>query len=281
VAKPLGLSLSFLAAYRCYSRTAANSSTRSIRNKNTLMVKYGLLLLGCAGLLSATTINVNSIQPATGAGYQQDEYGEYIGPYQLNTSIGPLLIMCINLQYGVNPPYTAYLTPVSDIPASPQTTYLANKTIYEEETYLFSLIVNAPDLITQAEIQDAAWALNDQGFDQTLVNKNDTQSLASLAYYNQAVNMVSGDSLANAFYSGYDVISNTAGVGSNTQEFLYHDPPATTPEPASVALMGFSLVGFGLLLKRANRNNLNRKTSCRLWSPRAGADDKAHRHSEF
>lgn len=244
------------------------------------MVKYVLLLLSCAGLLSAGTINVNSIQPATGAGYQQDQYGEYIGPYQLNTSIGSLMIMCINLQYGVNPPYTAYLTPVSDIPTSPQTTYLANKIIYEEETYLFSLIVNAPDLITQAEIQDAAWALNDQSFDQTLVKQNDTQSLASLAYYNQAVNMVSGDSLGNAFYSGYDVISNTVGVGSNTQEFIYHDPPAATPEPASLALMGFSLLGFGLLLKRANRNSLSRKTSCRLWGPCAKADGKA-RIEEF
>jgi hypothetical protein len=226
------------------------------------MVKYGLLLLlGCAGVLSADTINVNSIQPATGAGYQQDQFQEYIGPYQLDTSIGSLLIMCINLQYGVNPPYTAYVTPVSNIPTSPQTTYLANATLYEEETYLFSLIVSAPNLITQAEIQDAAWALNDSSFDQTLVSKNNTQSQASLAYYNLAVNMVSGGSLANAFYSGYDVISNTAGVDSNTQEFIYHDPPAATPEPASVALMGFSLVGFGLLLKRVNRNNLSRKTS--------------------
>jgi PEP-CTERM motif len=236
-------------------------STRSIRNTNTLMVKYGLLLLGCAGLLSATTINVNSIQPATGAGYQQDQYGEYIGPYQLNTSIGPLQIMCIDLQYGVNPPFTAYVTPVSNIPTSPQTTYLADQTIYEQETYLFSLIVNAPNLTTQAEIQDAAWALNDSSFYQTLVSTNNTQSLASLSYYNQVANMSAG-SLAPAFdYSKYDVISNTAGAGSNTQEFIYLDPTAATPEPASVGLMGFSLLGFGLLIKSANRNNLSRKTS--------------------
>ncbi len=240
------------------------------------MVKYGLLILSCAGLLSAGTINVNSIQPAIGAGYQQDQYGEYIGPYQLNTSIGSLLIMCINLQYGVNPPYTAYLTPVSDIPESPLTTYLANQTLYEEESYLFSLIVNASDLTTQAEIQDAAWALNDNSFYQTLVNTNDAQSLASLNYYNQVANMVSVGSLATAFdYSKYDVISNTAGAGSNTQEFIYLDPPTATPEPASIALMGFSLLGFGLLLKRANRSNLGRKPSCRLWGPRAEPDDKA------
>lgn len=217
------------------------------------MIRFGLFLLGCAGLLSAGTIDVNSIQPATGAGYQQDQYGPYIGPYQLNTSIGELLVMCINLQYGVNPPYTANVTAVSEIPQTPLTTYLSNRTVYEEEVYLFTLIANAPDLTTQGEIQDAAWALTDSAFYNTLVNTKNVRSQASLDLYNQVTNMASTGSLATALdYSQFDVISNTAGAGSDTQEFIFDG--TTTPEPASAGVLGLSLLVFSLLLRRLNRN---------------------------
>jgi hypothetical protein len=227
------------------------------------MLKYALLLLGCTSLLSAATINVFSIQPATAAGYQQDPYGAVIGPYQLNTSIGDMLVMCMNLQYGVNPPYTGYVTPVSDIPTSPLTTYLSNRTVYEEETYLFSQILSAPNLATQGEIQDAAWALTDSAFYNLLVKTNDAQSQASLKFYNQVTDMATGGSLGTALnYGIYDVISNTAGVGSDTQEFIYQDAPPV-PEPASPCLMGASLLGFGLLLQRASRNKLRAKAVAR------------------
>jgi hypothetical protein len=226
------------------------------------MIKFGLLLLGCTGLLSAGTIDVDSIQPATGAGYQQDQYGSYIGPYQLNTSIGDLLVMCMNLQYGVNPPYTANLTPVSNIPESPLTTYASDRTTYEEETYLFTLIMNAPDVTTQGEIQDAAWAVTDIAFYNTLVSTDNARSQASLDIYSNVVNMASNGSLATALnYSLYDVISNTAGVGSDTQEFIYLDP-TSTPEPASVGVTGVVLLGFALLLKRISRRNRQSKATC-------------------
>ncbi len=225
------------------------------------MPKYALLLLGCTGLLSAATINVYSIQPATAAGYQQDPYGGVIGPYLLNTSIGDMLVMCMDLPYGVNPPYTGYATPVSDIPTSPLTTYSSNRTIYEEETYLFAQIITAPNLATQGEIQDAAWALTDSAFYNLLLKTNDAQSQASLKFYDQVTDMATGGSLGRALnYSVYDVISNTAGVGSDTQEFIYQDAPPVS-EPASISLMGASLLGFGLLLQRASRHKHQAKTA--------------------
>jgi PEP-CTERM motif len=226
-----------------------------VQKATIYMLKYGLLLLCCSGLLTATTINVNSIQPATAAGYQSDQFGHYIGPYQLNTSIGSLQIMCIDLFYGVNPPYTAYVTPISDVPTSPLTTYLSSQTIYEEEVYLYSLIVKAPDLTTQAEIQDAAWALTDSSFLTQLQNTNDARATASLTDLTNVLTMQTNGTLATALnYALYDVITNTAGVGSNTQEFIYLDPRSATPEPASLGLMGASLVGLGLILRRVKRN---------------------------
>ena len=218
------------------------------------MLKFGLLLLSCASLLPAATISVNSIQPATAAGYQSDQFGHYIGPYQLNTSIGSLQVMCIDLFYGVNPPYTAYVTPIGNIPTSPLTTYLSDQTIYREEAYLYSLIVKASDLTTQAEIQDAAWALTDSGFLAQLQSTHDAQSIASLAYLNNVLTMQPTALAAALNFTLYDVITNTAGVGSNTQEFIYLDPHSATPEPASLGLMGGSLLGLGLLIRRSRRN---------------------------
>jgi hypothetical protein len=58
----------------------------------------------------------------------------------------------MNLQDGVNPPYTTYVTPVINIPESPLTIYPSSQTTYEEETYLFTQIVNAPNLNTLEEI---------------------------------------------------------------------------------------------------------------------------------
>jgi hypothetical protein len=229
------------------------------------MLKYGIFLLGCAGLLSAGTIDVYSIQPATSAGYQSDQYGHYIGPYQLNTSIGELQVMCIDLFYGVNPPYTANLTPITEIPTSPQTTYLADQTTYMEEAYLYTLIVNAPNLTIQGEIQDAAWALDYTSFRNQLTSDSaggNAQAAASLAYLSSALSYVSG----TLDLSLYDVISNTAGPGSDTQEFIYHDPPSNnppsqTPEPAALGLVGGSLVGLGLLFRRGKRGGLQGTTA--------------------
>jgi hypothetical protein len=74
--------------------------------------------------------------------------------------------------------------------------------------------------------------------------------------------MASNGSLATALnYSLYDVISNTAGVGSDTQEFIYLDP-TSTPEPASVGVTGVVLLGFALLLKRISRRNRQSKATC-------------------
>lgn len=222
------------------------------------MLKYGILLLSCAGLLSAATIDIYSIQPATGAGYQSDQFGHYIGPYQLNTSLGSLQVMCIDLMYGVNPPYTAYNTRISEIPTSPLTTYAADPATYQEESYLYSLIVGATNLTTQAEIQDAAWALTDNSFLTQLQNTSNAQATASLGYVNTVLAMHTNGSLPTALdYTSYRVVSNTAGAGSDTQEFIFRGASSLAPEPASMGLMGASLLGLSFLIRRARRNKLS------------------------
>jgi len=235
--------------------------------RSTALLRPLTLALCAAGIMSAGTITVTAINPLPPLNnYKTDGLNNAIGPYQLTTSIGNLTVTCLDiaLETGSSTtPYNAYQTTAFQAANTTETqTYTPGTTLlYEQEAYLFSQLLTASNTTTQAEIQDAIWALANSSFHSTLNshnvigNSDYTQAHGALAYYNSVTGM-SQTQLQNAVdQNDYVILSQVPGSGpqgSNNQEFIYYNPdgPSPSPEPASIGLMGGALLVFGVFGRR-------------------------------
>lgn len=203
------------------------------------------MLFGAA--LGASPVNVTLLNGGNGAVDSTGKY--YVGPYTLTINGVTTPAMCVDdfVEDNIGDQWSANVTGANSSDFS--NTYLGNAgetidgqpytsaQIYNAEAYLFSLIIKPG--ADQADIQEAAWVIMDSS-NPTYANKPGVQSYLVAA----ANNSPSFNS------SGFSIVSDVNKFGA--QEFIVATP---TPEPATIALLGGSLLAFGAVrLRRSKRS---------------------------
>jgi PEP-CTERM motif len=184
-------------------------------------------------MLSASTLSVQSADPIVPVAA---ENGAPAGPYLLTFDGTSILGMCMNDFRGADGTWTVSVTSLSN--PNLGNTLLGNSSdvfgyqftstqMYTMEAYLFQELIK-PNA-DRANIQLAAWALMDPTTLNGVVGSNNT-------------------TVENYLYAAYDNISNIdtgafailTDVNNTHQEFM-----TSTPEPGSLALLGFGLLAVG------------------------------------
>jgi len=199
-----------------------------------------LTALAVSGTLAAAPITVSAELLAAGPTDPnlKDSGGFLVGPYTLLVNGVVYLTMCVDIQdwSHVGTTYSAYETQLSSGNLS-KTFNPGDAVQYAEEAYLLTQILKPG--ADRIDIQDAAWAITDSAY---------TPSAAAKTYINLAVANYSSVNL-----TGFDLISDVNNTSSTrSQEFLIYPgpPPPSTPEPASVFLLGAGLLAAGLVKRR-------------------------------
>lgn len=196
-----------------------------------------LCLAASAGMLSATPVTTVRADVVNAGTPLLDQHHDFVGPYTLNVNGTNYSALCIDFEDNatLGQTYSAYETQLSSNNLSD--TYHPTWSIqYKEEAYLLSLILQPH--ADRIDIQHAAWAITDSSYHANSA----AESFVHLA-------MANYNSLD---FSKFEIISGKEASDCNrAQEFII-DPSAnvTTPEPASVLLMGGGLLAAGLARRK-------------------------------
>ena len=184
----------------------------------------------CGAMLSAAPISVSLVSGGAGNNTQ-------VGPYTLNVNGTDTLAMCMDdfkTSY-IGSTWSANVTNVSGSDFSK--TYLgtngasvegyafSSQQIYAGEAYIYSELIKPG--ADRNDLQQAAWAIMDPN---VLASANQTVQNILLDVYQNSQNFNT---------AGFQIISDTKDCN---QEFM---TSSAAPEPASLALMGGSLLLAG------------------------------------
>ena len=213
------------------------------------------LLVVFGGVLTAAPVNVTFVD----AGNPLVHYnGEPAGPYTVNVNGVSTPAICMDdfLYVGFGDTWTANTTAVNSSNFSQ--TYLGSgdlgntsrtilgqtyntSQVYTAEAYLFSQLTQPK--ADRGPIQYAAWAIMDPQMLSSILQSQDT---AVETYVRMALDNLSFNT------GGFTILSQTGYYNGYTykQEFMV----ASTPEPASVVLLGTGLLiaGISRFLRRRN-----------------------------
>jgi hypothetical protein len=177
-------------------------------------------------------------------------FGYYVGPYYGTLNDSSVDLFCVDLanEVSIGEIWQANLSMIADGSDLSLTRYGGRAealTLYQEEAWLTEQFATEP-ASEYGDIQATMWQLFNP----------DTAPRPSSSYWlDQTKN-----SYAGADYSAFRVVTNLGPVAptGQVQEFLTrvdmdaHLPndTAPTPEPSTCVLVGFTLMGLGVALKR-------------------------------
>lgn len=189
-------------------------------------------VIALAGPINVTLVNA-------GNGLSDGSY--YIGPYTLAIDGKNYAVMCVDFKddsyVGAN--WEANLTDLASGDFSK--TYLGNGAntakIYDEEAYLYTMLMDTNNPTQRVNIQDAAWYLTDHAYGLSSGAEKDLK-LAEDNYDSKTFQSTLAD---------FEIISDVNLECDRNQEFIVR---AETPEPRSLALIGAGLLLITGLLRK-------------------------------
>ena len=175
------------------------------------------------------------------AGDSVSDGSDYVGPYTLAVDGKNYAAMCVdfNDESYIGASWTANLTDLDSSNFSK--TYLGqgknSGATYQEEAYLFSMLLATHDPATRIDIQHAAWYVTDPAYGLT----PGAQTELAIAANNY------GSKAFQATLEDFEIVSGiNTGLGRQ-QEFIVE---AQTPEPRSLAMIGAGLLIITGLLRK-------------------------------
>ena len=210
-----------------------------------LMKKIFFSLLCSAAFAVASPVHVSLVNPGTPA--ITDSSRDYVGPYTLSIGGADVAAMCLDDFFKTSGSWNADLTAVNS--GNLANTYLGNQSfrvdgttlssaqVYKVEAYFFSEIIQPG--ADRVDLQDAAWTFMDD------VAGHFPHS-TSTTVNNDIANALENYKSINA--AGFDIVSQVAPGCDPEQEFI-----VATPEPASLGLLGGTLLLLGMMRIRSKR----------------------------
>jgi hypothetical protein len=213
--------------------------------RSARVLGLGAGLLWCASLAQGSTIAM-TFDGVNGAA----AFGYYVGPYFGTLNDSPVDLFCVDSanEVWIGEIWQANLSMIvdgSDLSLTRYGSQAQALTLYQEEAWLTGQFAMEP-ASEYGDIQATMWHLFNP----------DTAPRPSSSYWlDQAQS-----SYAGADYSTFRVVTNLGPVTptGQVQEFLTRldmgtplaEEAAPTPEPSTCVLVGFTLMGLGVTLKR-------------------------------